>query len=697
MCVEPQYTNLNLSRWKPIQATALDHCPSPGAVGAANAQTCTAMVASQIQLGVPLPGHPTGDSGMIMSLSQTPCATPGACCVSGNCANWAGAHLSSLGCIHYGVLEIEAAFNIPPANGGVFFAGTYMYGGATDPSWNEIDQTFINGPYGLEFHGSLFLSNPPFQSAASEDKDVFDSTGTNCDSYVPAAGQPGNIKGNSIPYTCPIMSTTFAASYHTYKLIWTHNWLAWTVDTTVYRNSTAAPWRPVTMRPLLRTNIGTAASVAALPDAQVYVRRIRYTPLDMAGTAVTNAMACTSMAACFGNLANNAAGMLQLSSAAMVPAGRRRQLLQVGPTLNGAGAVLANPTAAAVMTPYLTELQTVSNATQYIVASVLPGVLPSQVMVSITGHTVSGTAFIGGFPFSAWSAGAQAAFVSGLAIDVVPTPDLVFVTNAQDASLAASWQNGATGPGSSKPVGAMGALVSYTVDGYACSSTSTTPCNDGGFSVASSDAALLNNIGPTNKVMTSLAAVLPTYALTITDVSPGSNMNPDWPQISAVVGVGINIFSSSNSSTPSASGGSPTDVIEAMFDSALNSGIIGAALAAANIGTASAPTNVQTMRATRAASAASGCPAWAAPVNDPFLTCPDTLKQEQMYKAVAIAFVVAFGLSILGFFGGILFMVIHGRNLDKAASRKAIPSFGEDEVKAAKGASVEVLYAGKST
>ena len=48
----------------------------------------------------------------------------------------------------YGVLEIEAAFNIPPANGGVFFAGTYMYAGSPDPSWNEIDQTFINGPYG---------------------------------------------------------------------------------------------------------------------------------------------------------------------------------------------------------------------------------------------------------------------------------------------------------------------------------------------------------------------------------------------------------------------------------------------------------------------------------------------------------------------------------------------------------------------
>ena len=75
----------------------------------------------------------------------------------------------------------------------------------------------------MEFHGSLFLSNPPYQSSATEDKDVFDSTGTNCNSYVPAKGQPGNLKGTSIPYTCPIFSTTYAASYHTYKLIWAKN------------------------------------------------------------------------------------------------------------------------------------------------------------------------------------------------------------------------------------------------------------------------------------------------------------------------------------------------------------------------------------------------------------------------------------------------------------------------------------------
>ena len=109
----------------------------PGAVGAANAATCTAMMPSQVQLATQLPGYPTGDVGMIMTLSQTPCLN-GACCAGGTCANWAGAHLSSLGCIHYGVLETEAAFNLPPTSGAVAFFGTYMYGGYPDPSWNEV-------------------------------------------------------------------------------------------------------------------------------------------------------------------------------------------------------------------------------------------------------------------------------------------------------------------------------------------------------------------------------------------------------------------------------------------------------------------------------------------------------------------------------------------------------------------------------
>jgi hypothetical protein len=74
---------------------------------------------SQLQLGVPLPGYPGGANGLIMSLSQSPCNGGNAqCCNSaGICANWAGAHLVSAGCVQFGVLELEAAFNMPQSGG----------------------------------------------------------------------------------------------------------------------------------------------------------------------------------------------------------------------------------------------------------------------------------------------------------------------------------------------------------------------------------------------------------------------------------------------------------------------------------------------------------------------------------------------------------------------------------------------------
>ena len=39
-------------------------------------------------------------------------------------------------------------------------------------------------------------------------------------------------------------NSSYAASFHTYKVLWTKTWMAWMVDTTVYRNISYAPWRP---------------------------------------------------------------------------------------------------------------------------------------------------------------------------------------------------------------------------------------------------------------------------------------------------------------------------------------------------------------------------------------------------------------------------------------------------------------------
>ena len=78
------------------------------------------------------------------------------------CASWSGSHLSSQGCIQYGVLETEAAFDMPSTGGAIAFFGTYMFGGENpgnvaigttaatqivDPQWNEVRSHPIPPPF----------------------------------------------------------------------------------------------------------------------------------------------------------------------------------------------------------------------------------------------------------------------------------------------------------------------------------------------------------------------------------------------------------------------------------------------------------------------------------------------------------------------------------------------------------------------
>ena len=45
-----------------------------------------------------------------------------------------------MGCIHYGVLETEAAFAVPAKSGGLFLAGAFALPGTDGWSaWNELD------------------------------------------------------------------------------------------------------------------------------------------------------------------------------------------------------------------------------------------------------------------------------------------------------------------------------------------------------------------------------------------------------------------------------------------------------------------------------------------------------------------------------------------------------------------------------
>ena len=113
------------------------HCPAAGAVGAASPSTCTVMDPQGLFPGSALPG---GGTGATMTLSQSPCYFANGtnnpyCCNSQSiikkvggvsvtfivnvCASWSGAHLSSQFCAQYGVLEVEAKYNMP-AEGGAY-------------------------------------------------------------------------------------------------------------------------------------------------------------------------------------------------------------------------------------------------------------------------------------------------------------------------------------------------------------------------------------------------------------------------------------------------------------------------------------------------------------------------------------------------------------------------------------------------
>ena len=120
-------------------------------------------------------------------------------------------------CILYGTLSATMSIKIPGQNPGMFDLGTYVNGGWPDPTWNEVDQIFQVGPNGtVEFHTTYF--NP------AEHKQVFDLyTRHRYDGYT-------------------------ATAYRTYNVTWTPHFVAWTVDSRVYRNTSGEaantpPWR----------------------------------------------------------------------------------------------------------------------------------------------------------------------------------------------------------------------------------------------------------------------------------------------------------------------------------------------------------------------------------------------------------------------------------------------------------------------
>ncbi len=110
-------------------------------MGAASPGTCTYLDPDALKLNADLPGYVTNgvqEVGAIASINQDRCynddgSNNPACCVKqaiknkatgaveevSVCASWSGSHLSSQGCIQYGVLETEAAFDMPSTGGAI--------------------------------------------------------------------------------------------------------------------------------------------------------------------------------------------------------------------------------------------------------------------------------------------------------------------------------------------------------------------------------------------------------------------------------------------------------------------------------------------------------------------------------------------------------------------------------------------------
>jgi len=392
---------LNYTRWLPDELNGQEHCVGLPPSGPS---TCTMMMASQVQLASTFAD---GSKGATLTLSQDPCvANPASCCsASGTCAYWAGAHLVSAGCIQWGVLEIEAAFNMPAAGGGFYFTALYVVNGQNDGSWNEIDVGMINNILGsLEFHATVFTASPVTPTTTLMDALNF--------AQVPIGGSLNvntTIKSiNGVTAPIAYFNTSFASSFHTYKVVWTKTTVVWMVDKVVYRNLTYAPWRPMSIRQILRTNRGNTAVGPAFPASQVFIRRIRYTPLS--AQAVADAYRCQSMFACYGPMAPGASGTATsyVSINAAPPQTGRRQLLAFTDT----NSVLLQAASAS-----LVPGMPVSNVT----------VLPSAFALSFT-MTIKGINIQGADALTVYtSLGLAAPLVSGLADDVIPGPDNILL------------------------------------------------------------------------------------------------------------------------------------------------------------------------------------------------------------------------------------------------------------------------------
>lgn len=247
-----------------------------------------------------LPFYPSGNvSGAVLQLTQSPCNDPyrrPLCCGPSHhgrapmCANWTGAHLVSRGCVLYGTLEAEMALLMPGGSRAFLDVGTYVRGGTPDPTQNELDMIFRTLSVELTDTSSSETESSTGAAASNKTQSFVAST------WDATFFNPGEQKMVFGPSSWPHHYTGFMArQYHNYSILWTPDYIAWSLDRVVYRNVTRLrrcwrrrcwgipavtliPWRPQTIRIILRTEDGT--TLDPQPSCSVFLRRVSYTPLE---------------------------------------------------------------------------------------------------------------------------------------------------------------------------------------------------------------------------------------------------------------------------------------------------------------------------------------------------------------------------------------------------------------------------------
>jgi hypothetical protein len=488
----------------------------------------------------------------------------------------------------------------------------------------------INGPRGLEYHTTVFTApSSGTGTATTMDALIFDTTGPVQSMGGPPKGVDGSSQ-NGKTNLAARYNTTFAASYHTYKVVWGPQWKAWMVDQVVYRNITFTTWRPQSIRQILRTNIGTDGDLTPLPDSAVYIRRVRYTPWSW--QAVADSLRCTSMAACYGDMPSvsmpgTALGALSVSPGGNA-AGRRRRLQSLSD--DDQRASLAQSIAAAV-----------------------PGITASNVDVSVTGYAITATVAVedpaGALTLDAFTPDMQAAFVGGVGTDLGPSATNVYITRVYNMSDYTGDLSSAALHGAS-----TGVVVEFMIDGYATEAD------------VHEDLTELQGPGGLSVCTERLAATETGY-----DFASILSQSGQDPSLASTSSFGFSVLGATPAVTLLSSDSFATMAVrinvdarhqasvETAFSNALHSGAFGRALqSSSGLGlSVLPPTPAQTMALVRGAE-----------------TCNVDLleekKLERQWQNVGIAFIIIAGTTIINL---LLFVVYHKRAM---ASARANASAG---------------------